>query len=103
MAERTVHCAKLGRDLPGLDASTPEGERALRMATLLGGAAMRQRVYDQISAEAWSLWKDRMLMVINEYRLDPTSDSSNAILREHMEAFLFGAAQEIPNYVPPKK
>ena len=103
MAERMVHCAKLGRELPGLDESTPEGGRALRMAQLIGGPTMRQRVHDQVSAEAWNLWKERMLMVINEYRLDPTSDSSNAVLREHMEAFLFGNAAEIPNYVPPKK
>jgi Fe-S cluster biosynthesis and repair protein YggX len=98
-----VQCAKLGRELPGIDESTPEGGRALRMAQLIGGPALRQRVLEHISAEAWNLWKDHMLMVINEFRLDPTSDSSNAILKEHLEAFLFGVAAEIPNYVPPKK
>lgn len=102
MAQRTVKCAKLGRELPGLDESTPEGERALRMAQLLGGAELRQRVRDGISAEAWNLWKDHMLMVVNEYRLDPTSDAANAVLKEHMVAFLFGSGAEIPNYVPPK-
>jgi Fe-S cluster biosynthesis and repair protein YggX len=101
MGQRMVQCAKLGRELPGLDESTPEGERALRVAQLVGGPELRQRVRDHISAEAWKLWTDFMRMVINEYRLDPTSDASNAVLKEHMEAFLFGTAEDIPGYVPP--
>ena len=72
MAQRTVKCAKLGKELPGLDESTSEGSQALRMGLLLGGPELRQRIHDHVSAEAWSLWKDRMMMVINEYRLDPT-------------------------------
>ena len=103
MAQRTVKCAKLGRELPGIDESTPEGDRALRMAQLLGGPELRQRVRDGISADAWDLWKGHMLMVVNEYRLDPTSDAANALLKEHLEAFLFGSGREIPNYVPPEK
>ena len=103
MSQRTVPCAKLGRELPGLDESNPEGKRALKMAQLLGGPELRQRVRDHISAEAWNLWKDHMLMVVNEYRLDPTSDASNPVLREHLEAFLFGEGKQVPNYVPPAK
>ncbi len=71
------------------------------MALLLGGPDLRQRIYDHISADAWSQWKDRMLMVINEYHLDPTSDDSNTILRQQMEAFLFGSAADLPGYRPP--
>ncbi len=102
MAQRTVLCAKLGRELPGLDESTPEGDRALRIAQLLGGPELRQRVRDGISADAWNLWKDHMLMVVNEYQLDATSDQANAVLAEHMEAFLFGEAPHMSGYVPPE-
>lgn len=101
MSERTVHCAKLDRDLPGLDEATADGRSALKMAQLLGGSAARQRVHDHISAQAWQMWKDHMLMVVNEYRLDPTSDEANRVLGQHMEAFLFGDAKDIPGYVPP--
>jgi Fe-S cluster biosynthesis and repair protein YggX len=101
MAQRMVQCAKLRRELPGLDETTPEGERALRMAQLLGGAALRERVRDHVSAEAWNLWTDFMRMVVNEYHLDPTSNASNALLKEHLEAFLFGEGGALPNYVPP--
>jgi len=101
MSARTVRCAKLGRDLPGLDDGTPEGAQALKVALLLGGPALRQRVHEHVSAEAWGLWREHMRMVINEYRLDPTSDQSNAILREHLEAFLFARPKDIPGYSPP--
>ncbi len=102
MAARTVHCAMLGHDLPGLDEDTPAGARALRMALLFGGPALKQRVQEQVSAEAWKQWLDRMLLVVNEFRLDPTSDASNPVLREHLEAFLFGAGKQVPNYQPPR-
>lgn len=101
MAEQTVQCAKLGQELPALDPSTSEGRAALKMAQLLGGPEMRQRVQEQISRDAWRMWKDHMMMVINEFRLDATSDEANPILREHMEAFLFGQGREIPGYWPP--
>ena len=103
MPPRMVHCAKLAQDLPGIDENTPDGARALKMALLFGGPELKKRVYDQISAQAWKLWLDRMLLVINEYRLDPTSDASNPVLREHLEAFLFGEGKQVPNYVPPAK
>jgi Fe-S cluster biosynthesis and repair protein YggX len=101
MAARIVQCAKLGRELPGLDEDTPTGARALRMAVLFGGPALKQRVHEQVSAEAWQLWLDRMLLVVNEFRLDPTADASNPVLREHLEAFLFGGGKHVPNYRPP--
>jgi len=44
-----------------------------------------------------------MLMVVNEYQLDPTSDEANKILKPHMEAFFFGEQTQIPGYVPPKQ
>jgi len=102
MAERIVHCARLKQNLPGLDEATPEGRSALKLALVLGGPELRQRVYDHVSAAAWKQWKDHMLMVLNEYRLDATSDESNAILREHLEAFLFGQEREVPGYRPPE-
>jgi len=101
MAARTVTCAKLRQKLPGLDPDTPEGDRALRLALLIGGPELRQRVLESVSARAWELWTQHMLMVVNEYHLDPTSDEANRVLRPHMEAFFFGQTQQVPGYVPP--
>lgn len=103
MAARMVHCAKLGRELPGLDEATPAGDQALRMSFLLGGPELRRRVYENVSVQAWGMWTDYMRMVVNEYRLDPTSDDSDQILRRHMEDFFFGQQRDIPNYVPPEQ
>lgn len=103
MAAKTVKCVKLGRELPGLDEETPAGSQALRMCLLFGGPELRDRVHAQVSARAWEMWTDHMRLVINEYRLDPTSDESNEILRKHMEAFFFGRPQEVPGYVPPSE
>ena len=43
-----------------------------------------------------------MVMVINEYRLDPMAPESNKVLKMHMEAFFFGDQKPIDNYVAPK-
>ena len=101
MAARTVTCAKLGRELPALDEDTPQGRTALKMALLFGGPDLQRRIREQVSAEAWKLWAEYMLMVVNEYRLDPTSPDSNAVLAKQMEAFFFGESQTIPGYKPP--
>lgn len=97
----TVTCAKLGHELPAIDPATSEGAQALKMCTLIGGPELAARVQREISLEAWRMWRGHMLMVINEFRLDATSDESNAVLRQYMEEFLFGPGRHIPNYVPP--
>jgi Fe-S cluster biosynthesis and repair protein YggX len=102
MAVKTVKCVKLGKELPGIDATTPKGDQTLRMCRLFGGTALVHRVLENVSAQAWELWTGHMRMVMNEYRLDPTSDESNQILRHHMEAFFFGQEQQVPNFVPPE-
>lgn len=102
MAVRTVVCAKLKQELPAIDPDSPEGGRALKMIMLIAGKAMADRVREQISDQALRMWNDHMLMVMNEFRLDATSDESNRILKQFMEQFFFGDEQAIPNYVPPK-
>ena len=102
MSAKTVKCAKLGQELPAIDADSPEGDRALRMALLIGGPDMQRRVRESVSAKAWSMWTDYMRMVVNEYGLDPTSDQANEVLKPHMEDFFFGEQKQIPGYVPPK-
>src|SRR5687767_13816881 len=55
---RIVHCVKLQKDLPGLESPPWPG-------------ALGQRIYDNVSAQAWKLWEDRQKMILNEYRLLP--------------------------------
>lgn len=99
----TVKCAKLGQELPAIDPSTPLGLKALKFAQMVGGAEMRARIAAGVSQKAWDQWKDHMVMIFNEYRLDPTSDQANQVLKMHMEAFFFGEQKPIDNFVPPPK
>jgi Fe-S cluster biosynthesis and repair protein YggX len=102
MAQRTVQCAKLGRELPGIDETTNEGEAALVFLKSLGSEELVRRVLDTVSIDAWRLWLNHLVMVINEYRLEPDSPQANDLIRQHMEEFFFGAhAAPPPGYVPP--
>lgn len=101
MATRTVKCAKLKQELPAIDRQTPAGDRALKLALLIGGPDLQQRIHDSVSAKAWEMWTDHMLMVVNEYHLDPASPEANGVLKPHMEAFFFGQRQQPPGCVPP--
>ncbi|MEJ2009362.1 MAG: oxidative damage protection protein [Acidobacteriota bacterium] len=63
-----------------------------------------QRIYDNVSQEAWALWLDRLRMLINEYRLAPATKESQEIIAQQMEQFFFGeGAAQPPGYVPPQK
>lgn len=73
---RTVECAKLGRQAPGLAQPPFEGE-------------LGQEIYNRVSAEAWKAWKDDMMIkVINEYRLNLAESEDYEALMQQMRAFL---------------
>ena len=88
---RIVHCVKLGRDLPGLDAPPWPGP-------------LGQRIYDNVSEEAWEQWEERMKMIVNEYKLLPFQKEAQELIAKHMEEFFFGETAALPpGYVPEKK
>jgi Fe-S cluster biosynthesis and repair protein YggX len=91
-AEESVHrmvfCVKLKQDLPGLDAPPWPGP-------------LGQRIYEQVSREAWEMWEERMKMILNEYRLLPFQKEAQELVARHMEEFFFGADAALPpGYVP---
>ena len=76
MTERTIRCVKLGKDLPGLDKPPFKGE-------------IGQKIFDSVSKQAWSMWKDDMQMkVLNEYRLNMGDPKDYQVMIEQMLAFL---------------
>jgi Fe-S cluster biosynthesis and repair protein YggX len=89
-AGRLVKCVKFGRELPGLDEKPWPGE-------------LGQRIYDNVSAEAWKLWEERMKMILNEYRLMPFQKEAQDLIRTHMEEFFFGAGAALPPGYTPQK
>ena len=87
---RTVKCAKLQKELPALDAPPWPGE-------------LGQRVYENVSVEAWKLWEERMKMILNEYRLMPWQKEAQTMVAKFMEEFFFGEDSALPpDYVPPQ-
>ena len=87
---RLVHCVKLGRELPGLTESPWPGE-------------LGDRIYENVSAEAWRMWEERMKMILNEYRLMPWQKEAQALVAKFMEDFFFGEGSALPpDYVPPQ-
>jgi len=86
--DRIVHCVKLKTDAPGLARAPIPG-------------AMGQRIYEQVSAEAWQQWIAHQTRVINEYRLSLADASARKFLAQEMEKFFFGGQLAETNYLPP--
>jgi len=80
---RTVHCVVLGREAEGLAKPPYPGE-------------LGQRIYNEVSKEAWQQWLRHQTMLINEYRLTPMDPNAKAFLKEEMQKFLFGKGSEKP-------
>ncbi len=88
--EHMVHCVKFGRDMPGLDEPPFDTE-------------FGEKIYHNVSREAWKMWLEYQKMVINEYRLNPATREAQEILVKQMEQFFFGEGSQLPpGYVPPQ-
>jgi Fe-S cluster biosynthesis and repair protein YggX len=87
---RIVHCVKLQKDLPGLESPPWPGP-------------LGQRIYENVSAQAWKLWEDRQKMILNEYRLLPWQKEAQELIARQLEEFFFGQGGAMPpDYVPQK-
>ena len=86
-----VMCVKFQKEMPGLDEIPFEGH------------PLGQRIYDNVSKEAWKLWIERMKMIMNEYRLNLGNPESQEFLLKQMDDFFFGENSVLPpGYVPEK-
>ncbi|MGH8128973.1 MAG: oxidative damage protection protein [Gammaproteobacteria bacterium] len=86
----TIHCTVLDREAEGLAKPPYPGE-------------LGQRIYDNISKEAWQKWLQHQTMLINEYRLTPVEPKARQFLKDEMQKFLFGIGSEKPQgYVEPE-
>jgi Fe-S cluster biosynthesis and repair protein YggX len=58
--DRIVHCRKLGKDLPGLARPPFKNE-------------LGQKIFAEVSKEAWDMWLKDSVKYVNTYRIDTTS------------------------------
>jgi Fe-S cluster biosynthesis and repair protein YggX len=83
-----VNCILLGREAEGLDYAPYPGP-------------LGQRLYDNVSKEAWQRWLAHQTMLINENRLTPMEPQARKFLETEMEKFFFGGGSEKPKeFVP---
>ncbi len=89
---RKVFCVKFQREMPGLDEVPFEGH------------PLGQRIYENVSKEAWKMWVEHMKMLMNEYRLNLGTPEAQEFLLKQMEEYFFGQGAALPpDYVPPKQ
>ncbi|PUB85505.1 MAG: oxidative damage protection protein [gamma proteobacterium symbiont of Ctena orbiculata] len=80
---RTVQCVKLKREAKGLERPTYPGE-------------LGQRIFDNVSKQAWQEWLQHQTMLINEHRLSPVDPQARKFLEQQMEQFFFGEGSQLP-------
>ena len=85
---RIVQCIKLGKEAEGLEKPPLKGP-------------LGQKVFENVSKQAWSQWLEHSKMLINEYRLDLTSDKGQQVWFTEMEKFFWGDGSSAPpDFVP---
>jgi Fe-S cluster biosynthesis and repair protein YggX len=86
---RMVQCVYLKKEAPGMVYPPYPGE-------------LGKRIYDNVSQEAFELWKKHQTMLVNENRLNLADARARQYLVRQMEQFLFGTGADQPaGYVPP--
>ena len=86
---RMVQCTYLKKEAEGLSFPPYPGD-------------LGKRIYDNISKEAFELWKRHQTMLVNENRLNLADARARQYLARQMEAHFFGdGADAAQGYVPP--
>ena len=76
----TVHCIFLNKQAEGLDKPPHPGE-------------LGQRIYHNISRDAWRQWLERSVMIINEYQLNSSDPANQDLIEKHLVGFLFNEGE----------
>lgn len=88
---RKVFCVKFQKEMEGLEEVPFEGH-------LLG-----QKIFENVSKEAWKMWVEHMKMLMNEYRLNLGTTQAQEFLIEQMDKYFFGEGAALPpDFVPVK-
>lgn len=83
-----IFCVKLKQDAERMKAPPFPGE-------------LGNKIFNNVSQQAWTMWLGHQTMLINEYRLNLADAKSREFLRSEMEKYFFGEGSEIPNFTKP--
>lgn len=81
---RLIFCCKLQQEAEGMQKPPFPG-------------ALGERIFNNVSKQAWSMWLSHQTMLINEYRLNLMEVKSREFLKEEMEKYFFGEGSEKPS------
>lgn len=81
---RTIFCFKLQKEAEGLEKQPFPGP-------------LGEKLFNEISKQAWSMWLTHQTMLINEYRLSLIEPKSREFLKEEMQKFFFGEGSAKPS------
>src|ERR1017187_8860351 len=88
---RKVFCVKLQREMEGMDEVPFEGH------------PLGQKIYENVSKEAWKMRVEHMKMIMNEYRLNLGTKEEQEMLIQKMGNYFFGEGSALPpDFVPVK-
>ena len=86
---RTIQCKHLNKEAEGLDRVPYPGE-------------LGQRIFNNVSKQAWAEWLSHQTMLVNENRLNLADLRARQYLARQMENHFFGSgADAAQGYVPP--
>lgn len=87
---RKVFCVKFQKEMQGLDEVPFEGH------------PLGQRIYENVSKDAWKMWVEHMKMLMNEYRLNLGTKEAQEFVIQQMEQYFFGEGAALPpDFVAP--
>ena len=81
--QRKIKCAKFGVELPGMLRKPFQDE-------------FGERLFNEVSQDAWNLWLKEMTKIINEYRLSMANQEHQGFLRKCMAHFFFNEGEPPP-------
>ena len=90
---RTVFCHVLQREAAGLDFPPHPGQ-------------LGQRIYENVSREAWQRWLAHLTVLINDSGLSTADPASIVVIEQHMLGFLFSEGEHgkrPAGYSPPRR
>ena len=86
---RTLNCSRYQKELPGLEQPPLPGP-------------MGERIFNEVSAQAWQEWQALQTMLINEKHLSLIDPETRKYLSEHMWRYFASEPTDLPEgYRPP--
>jgi Fe-S cluster biosynthesis and repair protein YggX len=80
---RVIFCCKLNQETEGMEKAPFPGP-------------LGEKIFNEVSKQAWNMWLSHQTMLINEYRLSLSDIKSREFLKNELQSYFFGKGSEKP-------